>query len=92
MLCVWPEITQNSHWLENVKFNFTNENFILKNIMLHIIHKFFIKMAQKFEVILSNLTHIYTAKVNVCFHKYFQIIVSITEYIFDIRIYDIIRR
>jgi len=51
MLCVWPEIIQISHWLEDVPFQPVNENFILKNIMLDIVNKVFITLSSDIKVI-----------------------------------------
>lgn len=51
MLCVWPEIIDISHWLDCVRFESTNDNFILKSIMLDIMHKVFISLSGKTEVI-----------------------------------------
>lgn len=52
MLCVWPEVVQPSHWLNNVRFDSENENFVMKNIMLDIVNRLFLNVSQKPEVIL----------------------------------------
>lgn len=59
MLCVWPEIIQISHWLEDVAFNPVNENFILKSIMLRIVNKVFVNSASKIKVISYSKNIIY---------------------------------
>lgn len=50
MLCVWPEILQKSHWLNNVYFDFVNENFIFKNIMIDIVNEAFINLKKSVKV------------------------------------------
>lgn len=50
MLSVWPEIIRISHWLDNVTFNFVNENFIFKSIMIGVMNKVFINSSQKIKV------------------------------------------
>lgn len=52
MLCVWPEIIEISHWLDCVRFEFINENFTLKKIMLDIMYKVFVNLSMKIEVII----------------------------------------
>lgn len=51
MLCIWPEIVQKSHWLDNVRFDYVNENFIFKNIMLDIINKASTSLQKRVKVI-----------------------------------------
>jgi len=52
MLCVWPEIVNTNHWLDNVKYIAAYENFVLKSIMLDVANKVFIHLSGKEEVIL----------------------------------------